>query len=436
MNTVLYLKIFIIICLLGGNIQTKELSFQEAVSLALEHSYSLKKAQAESEVARRGLNSAESERMPTLSLQALASYKDEVTALEIELPGVSFSRDFGFKETYQADLKISLPLYTGGKISNGINIARAQYDYQQALLDADMDKLYLLTRVTYLKLYMADKMLDASRSALTRSEIIYNDVKSLLDAGAADSIDIFEANLLLNNARLNLENTNTERRKTELELSIRLGLSPDESITIVDQPKAPEEYKTEFTQIDPGKPELTALGTIIKLNEYKVSLSRADYYPTLAVFGAYSYGKPNIDPFKDVFNDNFSIGANLSWSFNLGGKSGAKTAMAGYRVKAAEESYSILEENLTRQARIALENLKLAYRQYQTAFKNHELSKRNFQRASEKQKAGVLSNNRLLEIETDLTASEAKLNSTGVNYHIVLSQYYYLAGNNKLKEGI
>ena len=116
-----YLKVIILtfsLIMCGSSLTARDLSLSQALELARSHSLSVKQAQALNEAARESFGSARMERFPTLSLTATGYYVSEVPELNINvMPNVSFTKEFGTSETYQADLRLVLPLFTGGRSS-------------------------------------------------------------------------------------------------------------------------------------------------------------------------------------------------------------------------------------------------------------------------------------------------------------------------------
>ncbi len=415
----------------------REISLAQAMELAREHSFALKKATAQSYAYEQNLKAAVAERFPTLSLASAASYKNKVAHLEIQFPtGQSLSREIGTKDVYQADLRLNLPLFTGGKISNGIGLAGATRDYYDALKNADLNQLLLTTRVAYLSLYKADKEIATAQAGLDRARVMRTDVQSLYDAGSADSVDILEATFAATSAQMKLTTAQSNRRQREIELSTLLGIDPQDQLTVTDTPQPPDTSSYTYSGITSAKPELMVAKSSVEMSKKLTSMNKSDYFPTLSAFGGYSYGKPNIDQFNNTFNDYFIVGASLNWSFNVGGKSVRKVAMARLQSRAAEDAYDAVHEQLDEQARVALENLRLTYQRYQTSLVNFKIASDNYRLAHEKYAQGVLPSNRLLEIEASLSEAEATLASTQVDFYIVASQYYYIIGSDKLEEGL
>ena len=421
--------------LYGAGLNAAELKLKDAFEKARHHSFRLKKTEALAASSQAELKSARAERLPTLSLAAYASYISETASMDIEIPPmVSFSREIGTDEHYQADVRLTLPLFTGGKIGGGIGMAEAGVDYYHAAEQMETDRLYLNTRAAYLKLYRTEQLVEVTRASQKRTEIIMDDIEAMYAAGAADSVAVLDARLARTRADYAVTQANIARRTAEIELLTFLGMSIDENLTLTDNFDTPKMVEP-FAAPAESKPELQAYRANIELNRSRLQLTRADYFPTLSVFTGYSYGKPNIDQFNDTWNDYYTVGANLNWSFNIGGKSIDRVRNARFNLQSADYEYLQVEEDLTREMQIAFENLKNTYEKYQSALKENIITTRSYQLAQEQHHQGAMATNRLLEIETTLTSSQASLAAAQVDFHIALSAYFYAAGSPQLREG-
>ncbi len=412
---------------------TRDLTLDEAFNLAHEHSYAVKKAEADRQAAVATLDGAKAGRFPTLDASAYATYISFVPTLDIQTPLGDISREVGVHDNYQTDIRLTLPLFTGGKITGGINAAEAGKRYREALLSAAQDKLDYLTRVQYLSLYQADRAVTAARQSLRRAQITQDDVSSMYDAGAADSVDILETNLAVTEAQYGVDQAQSNRRAAEISLLQLLGLPAEDSLNLktdVPEPSLPP------LELSLDRPELKAADAAIDLSMAQEKQAKAGYFPSVAVFGGYSYGKPNLDRFNNTWNDYFTAGAQLSWSFNLGLKSSHDVRRARFATRAVTNERGNLDDQLHEQARIAAEKFKLAFDRYQSASRRHSIASENYRLAQARHKAGVLSSNRLLEIETALSEADASLATARAGFYIAQSAWYYAIGSDKLTEGL
>lgn len=415
-------------------VEARELNLAQALQMAEQHSYSLRKAQALREGAASELSAARAERFPTLSATGAAFYVSEIPKLTIAAGPTTITRDMGTDQTYQTDIRLSMPLFTGGRISGAVDIATASADYYAALLSADQDRLAFQTRVEYFGLMRSSDQLNAASAAQERAQTIQNNVRSLYEAGAADSVNLLEANLAVTKTTNLLNQAETSRRTSEIRLAYLLGLSTAEPLTLTDSltVTAPPDS----VQAAPQRAELQAADAGIKLSRSKLTVARADYFPTISAFGGYSYGKPNLDRFNDDWNDYFTFGANLSWSFNLGNRTGNKSRAAKYAFDAAAEDRKLLEESLTRDAAIYYEQLKYSFTRYQSAATEAAIAGQNYRLAQAQLQDGAIAANRMLEIAADLNSAEASMAASRADYYIALSAYYYAIGSTNLRRGL
>lgn len=417
----------VLLILASSSVTARDLTLDQALQLAEAHSFALKKAQSAADAAVSSLSASQAGRLPTFSATALASYISEIPLMNL--------RPYGTHETYQTDLRLSLPLFTGGRLSGSIAASQASADYAVALQNLSLDQTVYFTSLEYYNLYRTDKMLEVAEASLKRAESIRSDVASLYTAGAADSVDILDASLASSRADFAVKQAKTARRSSELRLLTYLGLEPTENLNLTDSLPAPKQEPW-TADVASSKPELTASEAIVKLNRSYRRLSEAEYFPTLSVFGGYSYGKPNLDRFNNTWNDYFTVGANLTWSFNLGGATIHSYRAAGYNLHAAEYDRDQTAENLHREAELAVEQLRLALERYTNAFEQYQITSSNYRLATEQHRNGLLSSNRLITIETDLTGAQASASAALIDFYIARFAYDYAIGSENIRKGL
>lgn len=426
----------LVICLLSISASSRELTLEQVLKLAVDHAHSLKQVDAERRAADESLGAARRDRLPVLSATALASYVDYVPKLEIDIPGLaSLAREFGSNETYQADIRLSLPVYTGSRISGSIDAAAATADYYTALAKASEDKIILQARVSYLVTMRNQRLLGAAEASLERATVMHNDVKAAYAAGIADTVDLLESELAVTLAESRVTAARIALRRAEIGLSTLLGLSVDEPVALTDTlPSPPENASLPPSLID--KPEIAAARAGVGLRMARMSLESADYFPSVFVYGGYSYGKPNLDRFNNTWNDYLTVGAQLTWSFNVGNKTGKKRRAANFQLEAARRQLSETEERLTESARLSAEEVKLAQTSLLSARKEHRIAAENYRLAQLSHREGALASNRMLEIEAALSAAESSLAAARVEYFIAYSSYLYAIGSDELGKGL
>jgi len=418
-------------------VSARQLTLESALQMAEEHSHSLKATRANLDAADQAVTAARAERFPTLSFDARAGYVDDIPSLDLSIPGLpSISRELGSNDSYQTDLRLSVPLFTGGRLSSAIKQAEAGRGYRQALELVERDNLFLATRIEFLQLCQARKVREAVAASERRIEILRNGVTARLDAGVADSVDLLEVRLAAAQVESRSNQAATAVRSAEIRLLSRLGLPEDEQLEPVLHlgVHVPEQVSMIF-MID-SLPRLLAAEALLWREEATVRSRRAAFYPTLGVYAGYSYGKPNTNPFSDKFNDSYTVGAQLKWSLNLGGAQAARKNSATHSQEAAMWRFYQLSDALHSEANLAFEQWQLSCNHFVTVLDERDIGRENFRLAKAQHDNGSIASNRLLEIENSLAEAEARLAAARVDFYITQSIYFYAVGDERLRKGL
>lgn len=417
-----------------SSINAADLSLREAIARALGHGYGIQSAAADSAAAADRHRAARTLRFPTLSLDARAFGVSDVPEMTL----MSRTLELGSKENYQADFKLSLPLYTGGRLTRSIAAARQTSLAESARLEAERMAVAAQVRRAYFNLMLASSAVDIAAASRQRLTIIGSTVQDFYDNGLADSIDILDAQAAVVKSGRAADQAATGRRNAAVFLATLIGM-PDDTLLTPTEPLSYGELPDVETLTIPAdipRPELKRLDHVIAASDQTAALVLAEYVPTLAGFGGYSVGKPNKDMFNKTWNDYFSAGLSLTWDLNLGGKTSRNASAARQTAQSTRLARQSLQEALTTQAVAALNDLKQAYATLGTAAAEHDIAGRKFNLARQKHKAGELTVNRLLEMELELTVSEQQNRSAVIQYYQAWTEYLYAIGSPDIYGGL
>jgi outer membrane protein TolC len=410
------------------------LSLEEAIEMSRDHSYAIKSSVHDSLAAAHDVGAAGSLRFPSVSLNAVSFYIDDLQTIELPFNSV----EIGTHENYQADMRLNLPLYTGGKISNQVKIQRELALSKNYTLEATRAKNAYLARKGYLNLMLSRTVVKSAEASLARIRLINQDISNLYANGMADSADLLETELALQKARQALEEKRTAGERASLSLNRLLGIDPGEEVILSTELPDPHIEKYEGESEKAGairRAELKALESRGRAAELLADFNKSRLFPNLSGYVQYSYGKPNKDIFNKTWNDYWAAGLNLNWEFNLGGGEFKNVYSANEQANSVKMLKKETEESFTLQSDIALKNLDFAYRIYEISQKEFNIARRQYQLAEAEKIAGNLSLNRLLEMESDLTGAEQVYRVSIINYYISETEYLYAMGSSKLYGG-
>jgi len=431
----LRLAVGLVFALINFASAQSRISLSEAIDRSLEHSYSIKSLQHDSLAAAHELSAARLASWPTLSLNVTSFYVDKLQSIDLPISTI----EIGSHENYQADAKLTMPLFAGGRIATQIRLQREIASSKRYILEGERLQRAYQTRKAYLNAMLAQAAVRSAAASAARVNLINDDAKNLYRAGLADSVDILDAELALQKVARAVEENLTLSENASVMLANLIGLAPGEAVAPSDTSPVPEFAIYENLQITPeliNRAESRIQRSRSRAARLAAAMTKANYFPGVNAFGGYSYGKPNKDVFNKSWNDYWTAGLNLYWEFNLGGRS-IKTVRAAHEsVRASEISERQLQESLVLQAEIALKNLGLAYRLYNLAVKEYDMNSHQFRLAREKERAGRLSVNRLLELEADLTAAEQTLQASRISFFIAQNDYLYAIGSPEIYGGL
>jgi outer membrane protein TolC len=393
-------------------------------------------AMSDSGAARLEHAAARAGRFPSLSLEAHSTRKDEIPSLDLEPIGIT--REIGSEEIHQADAILSLPLFTGGRISGSIRASRETSLAEAARVRAErMGTAYRCKRA-YLEMLLAEALVRSAEASLSRLEAIGRDVGELHESGMADSIDIFEAGIAAERGRQDLAEKLAMREIAEASLKTLTGLGESGPVRPVDDVVPPAKPLTDdLDQSSPSlRPEIDQLAHIARAAEHAVTVATADNLPSLAAIARYSIGMPNQDLFNNDWNDYMMVGVTITWDFNLGGATVRTRSAARERARSARLMEEDLLEGLALQREIAIESARRSYATMEHTGHLLELARRRFALAEERQRAGLLSVNRLIEMEDDLKSLEEQYRASIIDCYLAETDYFYSMGSTKIYGGL
>jgi len=413
-----------------------ELNLTDAIQKALDYSYTIKAKKHDSLKADSDFKTARSLRLPTLSLSAVSYYLDETQSIDFPVQGIP-EMEIGTKENYQADLKLSMPLYTGGKLSGNIDVSEAMLDGSSYNLKSERLVTAYNCRSAYLKFMLSNIMISSAEVSLQRVKIIYDDIHNLHKSGLADSVDLLETELARQQAYLAVDRQKTTGTLASMILADIIGSDLGGDISTVEKIPPPNTSKyLNQHELTLNRPELRILDSRIRAADKYRQIEAAGYFPDLSIYGGYSYGKPNRDQFNSSWNDYFTIGLSLNWSFNFGGKTGHSVNSARQALLSAQMDKDNLNDKFLLQAEMALENINHAIRAMNIYEQEFQIAQNKYRLAENKHSAGQLSVNRLLELEKELTSAEQAYKASIINYYLSENDYLYSTGSDRIFGGL
>jgi outer membrane protein TolC len=342
----------------------RPLTEEESVRLGLETSAGVRAARAAADEAHAVHDEARGSLLPTI--RGEASYtrlSNNIPDAEFTLPGTDTRVTLLPTELdrYHTELRLEQPLFTGFRLRNEMRAAGHQASASDLAADqAAADQAFAIRRA-YWELQAALVVRESVDRAVADVERHLEDVQNRVDAGAALTRDLLAAET--RHAEVLLERVEADNavRVGQLELNRLIGLpldtplDPVDSVVVAPLQGSAAELAAGIVE---SRPELRAMGEEVRALDRRLSATRGDWLPELALVGRYVYAQPNqyyfLEP--EVFNPNWEVGVSASWNLWEGGRRPARSRQVRASLDAASARLEeAREETLVEVTRQVLE---------------------------------------------------------------------------------
>lgn len=392
----------------------KEVDLSDLIPLALDHNPAIDIAKQQFNQSTGQLTQAKSGYLPRLTANAGVAQthirdltpEDEDTVLGTSLSASQLIYDFG---------------QTTGLISSSkYNREAARSNLEQILQDV----IFQVKNSYYSALEKIHLVVVAEQAVTTYEQHLYR-ARKYFEAGVRTQIDITNAELELANAQLNLLRTNSSVKTALVKLEQVVGTKPNvgnytlqtdgKSLTsLVDNmPVLIGPLDQLLDTANKNRPGLAQLEQLIKSAEASLKQAKGEYWPTLSANALYD----EYDTDLQILNDQWQVGAGLTWELFSGFETEGKVAEAKGRMMEISSSKHELELAIIQdvtdsflRAEEHRDSVKIA----QLAMK---LAKRNLELAEGRYKAGL---GDMLEF------NDAQLNFTRSQSDLVANYFAYL----------
>lgn len=259
--------------------EAQPLSLQDCRRMALEYNEQIKTANNAVEKARLNRQIAFAQYLPKVdgSLTGIHMKDQDVIGMSLQTRG-----------TYLAGINVTLPLYAGGQLTAANRLARigqavSEEQQRKARMQviADVDNAYY----TLISVRSKVQMLEAYSRQM---QGLYDQVQLSVRAQLATENDLLRIATKQNEIHYQLQKARNGEQLCQLALANVIGTSFDQTIIPTDtllSATAPQQLSEDITD----RPELHLLQQQVKASEQQVKMARANYLPTVALMGGYSY---------------------------------------------------------------------------------------------------------------------------------------------------
>jgi outer membrane protein TolC len=301
-----------------ANAQDRTITLEEAIKLGLDNSKTLKLSQSKVDQAVSEYNQAKDESLPTGKVSYGYNHA-EIPANKLALGPTNLDLP-NRADAYLGTLSLSQTIFSGNKLK----YARESTNLltQVARLDVENDKDQITYDIisAYYGLYKVLQSKKVVEQNLTSVNAQIKQAQRFFEQGLVTKNDVLRFQLQKSNIELNGIDLETNRRITNYNLNVLLGLPESTQLNIAQITEADRQISPLANYLDTAmasRPEFMQYDLRTRVAETSIKNIKANTLPTLAASGSAYYVdlKANPIPKNGSFITPLSVGLTLSWNF-------------------------------------------------------------------------------------------------------------------------
>jgi outer membrane protein len=405
--------IFLVACCSLQAQEKRSLTLQQAITLGVTNSHTLKNSQAKSEEATAALKEAVERRLPDAKVSGsylrLSSANFDLKTKDNSGGGSGNGEAPKVSQAMYGIVNLSLPIYSGGRIRYGIESSR--YLAEASKLDADNQKEEVIqnTIEAYINLYKAKAAVDLVKDNLAQAQQRVKDFSNLEKNGLLARNELLKAELQASNTELTLLDVQNNWQLANVNMNLLLGL-PDQTELVPDSSLS--DQKQEIRPLDEyvqwaivNRKDMASLDLRKKAAETGVKAVKGEMYPSLALTGGYiAADVPKVFSVTNAVN----VGVGVSYDIGSLWKTKAKVQQAEARAKQLVATEAMMNDQVRLQVNKSYLDLLSSRKKIEVYAKAVEQAEENYRITKNKYDNSLATTTDLLD--ADVAQLQAKLN--------------------------
>ena len=433
------LIIYLAVLIISGpvNAQSQILTLDDAIILALENNPDIKVSLLNSQKSRAAVREAFGYALPSLdasgnfahflkkpkmpfpdfeALLTRATYnilfeENVIPRDESKLPPVQTKlQSFAQTNNYEASLTLTQILFSSA-VFRGIGASQIYYDLSVAELRNTISKTKLNVERAFYGALLTKELLIIAKASFDNAQENFRNVSALFEQGFVSDYDRMQAEVRVENIRPTLLQMENMLETTLNDLKLVLGVDQALAIDVTGEfVYIPEQLPEEDDIIDfalANNFSLRSLKLKMDVDEAFIDLDLANYWPSLAAFGNYTYAGSS-----DQWNfQNYSaatVGLNFSINLWQGNRTKNRVEQSTITYKQTSEQLSQLKEYIVNQVKAKYLELKRVQSLVEAQQRNVTLAERTYEISMLRYNEGT--GNQLEVQNADVALRQARVN--------------------------
>jgi outer membrane protein len=315
---------------------------------------------------------------------------------------------FGTSDKVSVDAKLQMPIFTWGRVSSTINLAKVGLTISDVLKRQEMLNVTDQVLRAFYAVVLNREIISVHESSIQRAENYLQIAEKRFSTGNVSKLDLLRAQVQLKNTGSALAEAKDNLAKSKIYLSKVVG-SKDTVMNIAGSMNhEPVEEKDEelISKAESVRSDLNILQAQLDMNEMGIRIARSGNKPSLYAFSGYSVqnGFNPMEPEK--FVENWNAGVQLSIPLFDGFSTKHKVEEARIELQKTKLQKEEILDMIRIQIQQALISLHQAEEKITTQEGNIVLSREALRIAEIQYQNGIVSSLELMDAQQALTQSE------------------------------
>jgi outer membrane protein len=394
-------------------------TLDEALAAAIAHAPEIAATDADADAAKARLEQAKAGRLPTATLSGTIGYG----RLD---PRGFFGLGAANVTPRAAQMTVEQPLFTGGRVSAGIDQARAGIAGAEAGQTGMRSQLVMAVTQAYGDVLTAARMVDLYGRLVTQTTEIERQARLKFRAGESPSTDVSQAVARLAEARAGLARAQGIQVSAKAHFRNLTGLEPVDLQPLPANPVLPATLDEAMDTAIRNNPALAQSEASLRGAQAAARGARAERLPTV---GAFAEGATVRDQFfPDYRADSATIGIRARWELFSGGRVSGKVAETDSSVRAADARARAMRSQVEEQVISAFQDVRTAQLVEQAASDQAAAAAQALDSVAQEVRVGMKPQLDLLDAERESIAAEAGAARAGTDRIVAAYRLLSLLG--------
>ena len=406
------------------------MDLRDAIKRGIEMSLTLNAEKTGVEIAKSHRNTVKDARLPDISTSAQFLFLPVAPKLNLKTSSNAEPGN-GPSETpiphYVAfgSLTVTQPIFTGYKLKNSLVQANKSIELSEISVGMKAEDVAWQIVNLYASLFKTEETRRSIVNNLAKSNQRITDLTNFLNNGLLSENDLLKAKLQRSNIQMSLDELDNSASNLKFRLNTMLKRDLDAPFDINISVLSVLANPNEAVTIDNRK-DLALLDKKIELAKVGVDLSKAAYYPSLAVTGGYIGA--NVQNVLSVSNA-INLGIGLKYNIAALYKNKAEVSTAQLQQLQVEQNLKAATENANIELSGARKNYELMVKKQSIYDEAIVQANENLRIITNKNQNGLADTDQVLEADLQQLQAEINQKVGKVDQQLAWYQLLYTSGN-------